>query len=146
MKKRIVSLLFMILLKAGVAQADTVIGEVPDTLPGKGFGGVSGFMAGAAAGGPIGAAIGAGVGWLVGGETHRATGLSGAAYRVLHDDGTVTIVRSPGRTWFHTSSRPPARASMTRPSTWVAPGRTTRFARWRRWWPTWWPATGPALS
>jgi outer membrane lipoprotein SlyB len=99
MKKRIVSLLFMILLKAGVAQADMVIGEVPDTLPGKGFGGVSGFMAGAAAGGPIGAAIGAGVGWLVGGETHRATGLSGAAYRVLHDDGTVTIVRSPGRTW-----------------------------------------------
>ena len=84
----------MILLKAGVAQADMVIGEVPDTLPGKGFGGVSGFMAGAAAGGPIGAAIGAGVGWLVGGETHKATGLTIATHTCPVDaaDQIVTML------------------------------------------------------
>lgn len=99
MQKRRISLLFSILFKAGVAHADTVIGEVPDTLPGQGFGGLSGLMAGAAAGGPVGAAIGAGLGWLVGGETQRATGLSYPAYRVSDDAGRVTTVRSPGRIW-----------------------------------------------
>jgi len=99
MKNRTCSLLFTMLLKAGVAQADTVIAEVPDTLPGKGSGGLSGFMAGAAAGGPVGAAIGAGLGWLVGGETQKAAGLSGTAYRISREEGGETVVRSPGRKW-----------------------------------------------
>jgi outer membrane lipoprotein SlyB len=99
MHKRRMSLIVAMLLKAGAAQADTVIGEVPDTLPGKGFGGLSGFMVGATAGGPVGAAIGAGLGWLVGGATLQATGLSDAAYRVSDAAGRVTTVRSPGRTW-----------------------------------------------
>ena len=99
MKMRTVSLLLAMLLNAGLTQADTVIGEVPDTLPGKSFGGLSGFMAGAAAGGPVGAAIGAGLGWLVGGETQKATGLSGQAYRVAREDGSKITIRSPARTW-----------------------------------------------
>jgi len=99
MKNRTFSLLLTMLLKAGVAQADTVIAEVPDTLPGKGSGGLSGFMAGAAAGGPVGAAIGAGLGWLVGGETQKAAGLSGTAYRISREEGGETVVRSPGRKW-----------------------------------------------
>jgi hypothetical protein len=99
METRTVSLLLGMLLNAGLAQADTVIGEVPDTLPGKGFGGLSGFMAGAAAGGPVGAAIDAGLGWLVGGETQKATGLSGQAYRVAREDGSEITDRSPARTW-----------------------------------------------
>ena len=93
-------LLALVLLSAiGTTQADTVIGETPDTQAGKGFGGLSGFMVGAAAGGPIGAAVGAGVGWLVGGETQTATGLGGTAYRVARESGGETVVRSPGRTW-----------------------------------------------
>jgi hypothetical protein len=99
MKMRTVKLALAMLLKAGLAHADTVIAEVPDTLPGKSFGGLSGFMAGAAAGGPIGAAIGAGLGWLVGGETQKASGLSGPAYRVSDGQSRETTVRSPGRTW-----------------------------------------------
>ncbi|MGD8852068.1 MAG: hypothetical protein PVI28_06615 [Gammaproteobacteria bacterium] len=99
MKRRSVSLLLTLLFKAGVAQADTVTGDVPDTLPGSSFGGLSGFMAGAATGGPIGGVVGAGLGWLVGGQAHEATGLTDAAYRVAHDDGSETVVRSPGRTW-----------------------------------------------
>ena len=99
MQKRRVLIIVTILLNAGVAHADTVIGEVPDTLPGNGFGGLSGFMVGAAAGGPVGAAIGAGLGWLVGGATLQATGLSDPAYRVSDAAGRVTTVRSPGRNW-----------------------------------------------
>jgi outer membrane lipoprotein SlyB len=87
------------LLRVGVSRADTVVAEVPDTLPGQGFGGVSGFMAGAVAGGPVGAAIGAGFGWLAGGETWQATGVSGQAYRVVQEDGREVTVRSPGQTW-----------------------------------------------
>jgi outer membrane lipoprotein SlyB len=99
MKMRTVSLLLAMLLNAGLTQADTVIGEVPDTAPGVSFGGISGFMAGAAAGGPVGAAIGAGLGWLVGAEVSRSTDLGGPAYRVLRDDGEEAVVRSPGQSW-----------------------------------------------
>jgi outer membrane lipoprotein SlyB len=99
MKKHTLSLALGMLLNAGATPADTVIGETPDTQPGKGFGGLSGFMAGTAAGGPIGAAVGAGVGWLIGGETQEATGLSGTAYRVARDGGGEIIVRSPRRDW-----------------------------------------------
>jgi hypothetical protein len=99
MRTPIVSLLFVMLFNLGLAQADTVIGEVPDTLPGKSFGGLSGFMAGAAAGGPIGAALGAGFGWLVGREAQKSTGLGGKAYRVAREDGSEITVRSPARTW-----------------------------------------------
>ncbi|MGE3297173.1 MAG: hypothetical protein AB7I68_07440 [Porticoccaceae bacterium] len=98
MKKCTVLLLAM-LVKVGLTQADTVLEQVPDTLPGKSFGGLSGFMAGAVVGVPIGAAVGAGLGWLVGGETQNATGLSGQAYRIARDDGSEIVVRSPGRSW-----------------------------------------------
>lgn len=80
MKTRTVLSLTM-LLNVGLTQADTVIEKVPDTLPGKGFGGLSGLM--------VGAAIGAGLGWLVVGETQKATGPSGQAYRVARS-GLVT--------------------------------------------------------
>jgi len=93
------SILLATVLQASLVHADTVIEEVPDTAPGIGFGGVSGFMAGAAAGGPVGAAIGAALGWLVGAEVSRSTELSGPAYRVLRNDGEETVVRSPGRHW-----------------------------------------------
>jgi len=96
MKMLSVSMLLATVLQAGVVHADTVIEEVPDTAPGVGFGGVSGFMAGAAAGGPVGAAIGAGLGWLVGAEVSRSTG---PAYRVLRNNEKETVVRSPGRRW-----------------------------------------------
>lgn len=79
--------------------ADTVIEVVPDTLPGKGGGGLSGFMLGAAAGGPVGALVGAGIGWLGGGEVQRFTGLDGQAYRVRRDGGREVIVRSPQDRW-----------------------------------------------
>jgi len=97
--KRSAFLVLVCALRAGALHADTVVEAVPDILPGKGFGGLSGFMAGAAAGGPIGAAIGAGLGWLVGGETHKSTGLGAPAYRVRRSDGSETVVRSPNRSW-----------------------------------------------
>lgn len=99
MKKPGISLVLAIMLQAGVGHADTVTREVPDNLPGKGFGGLSGFMIGAAAGGPIGAVVGIGIGWLVGGETQEATGLSGTTYQVRREDGSETFVRSPNQIW-----------------------------------------------
>lgn len=97
MKKLNVSMMLALALQAGIAHADTVIEEVPDTLPGKSFGGVSGFMAGAVAGGPVGALLGAGIGWLGGGATQDATGTAGTAYKVKREDGSETVVRSPNR-------------------------------------------------
>jgi outer membrane lipoprotein SlyB len=97
MKKLNVSILLAMVLQTGIAHADTVIEEVPDTLPGKGVGGLSGFMVGAAAGGPVGALVGAGIGWLGGGETQEASGITGTAYKVKREDGSETIVRSPNR-------------------------------------------------
>jgi outer membrane lipoprotein SlyB len=98
MKKLNVCLLtVMVVLQAGMVHADTVIDEVPDTLPGKGFGGLSGFMAGAAAGGPVGAIVGTGIGWLGGSATQEAAGAAGKAYRVKREDGSETVVRSPNR-------------------------------------------------
>ncbi|MGD8615265.1 MAG: hypothetical protein PVI91_06310 [Gammaproteobacteria bacterium] len=90
-------MLFSVVLQAGIVQADTVIEEVPDTLPGKGFGGLSGFMAGAAAGGPIGALVGASIGWLGGGAIQNGSGVAGTAYKVKQENGSVTVVRSPNR-------------------------------------------------
>ena len=43
--------------------------------------------------------LAAGVGWLVGGETQKAAGLSGTAYRISREEGGETVVRSPGRKW-----------------------------------------------
>jgi outer membrane lipoprotein SlyB len=97
MKKLNVSMLLALVLQAGVAHADTVIAEVPDTLPGKGVGGLSGFMAGATAGGPVGVLVGAAIGWLGGGEIQKASGTAGTAYKVKREDGSETIVRSPSR-------------------------------------------------
>lgn len=72
--------------------------EVPDTLPGKGFGGLSGFMAGATVG-PLGAIAGAGIGALGGALFQSETGLGDRAYRIAKDDGTQAVVRSPGKSW-----------------------------------------------
>jgi len=87
----------IIVLQAGMVHADTVIEEVPDTLPGKGLGGLSGFMAGIVAGGPVGAILGTGIGWLAGSTVQDATGAAGKAYRVKRKDGSEAVVRSPNR-------------------------------------------------
>lgn len=97
MKKMTAFMLISLTLHAASVHADTVVEEVPDTLPGEGFGGFSGFMAGAAAGGPIGALVGAGVGWLGGRAIQGGSGLEGTAYRVKRGDGSEKIVRSPKR-------------------------------------------------
>ena len=94
MKTLSISLLIAMALQAGTVNADMVIKEVPDTLPGKGFGGVSGFMAGAAAGGAI---VGIGLGWLGGGAAQDAAGGAGKAYQVRREDGSETVIRSPNR-------------------------------------------------
>jgi outer membrane lipoprotein SlyB len=108
--KRFHPWLFLALaLQAGLAHGDIVIRAVPDTLPGKSLGGLSGFMIGAVTG-PIGAAVGAGLGWFGGGHAQESAGL-GTAYLVRRDDGTETVVRSPNRTW--------------------APGDTVRIVRGR---------------
>ena len=83
----------------GVAHADQVVEQVPDTMPGKGYGGLTGMMVGAAAGGPIGAIVGALAGAWAGGATQDALGMSGNAYRVERADGSETVVRTPGETW-----------------------------------------------
>jgi outer membrane lipoprotein SlyB len=97
--KKSATLMLACVLATGALHADTVVEAVPDSLAGKSLGGFSGFMAGAAAGGPVGAAIGAGLGWLVGGETHKSSGLGAPAYRVRRADGSETVVRSPKRRW-----------------------------------------------
>lgn len=84
--------------QVGSAHAERVIDAVPDTLPGKGFGALTGFMAGFA-GGPVGALAGAGIGWLAGYAAQATTGLHATAYRVQDDAGAVRVVRSPKRTW-----------------------------------------------
>lgn len=99
MNKPGISSLFAISLLASTVQADTVTGEAPDTIAGKGFGGFSGFMIGAVTGGPIGALLGAGIGGFGGGVAQQATGLNGTAYVVEHEDGSETVVRSPNRSW-----------------------------------------------
>ncbi|MDV3237274.1 MAG: hypothetical protein LOY58_00275 [Gammaproteobacteria bacterium] len=78
-----------------IAAADTVVGTAPDTIVGKGIGGMSGFLVGGAVAGPLGA-IGVGLAslWL-GGEVQEATGLHDEAYVVQHEDGTTETVRSP---------------------------------------------------
>ncbi len=99
MNKQSISLLFTLLLQVCAVHADTVSKAVPDTLPGNGFGGLSGFMVGAAAGGPVGAVIGTSIGWIIGGQAQEVAGLSGVAYRVKRKDGSETTVRSPNKTW-----------------------------------------------
>ena len=90
-------LLCFILSCTGVANAGQVVEPVPDTLPGKGFGGLTGFMVGAAVGGPIGAvALGLGSAWA-GGKVQEATGLHGTAYLVEQADGKQVVVRAPGQ-------------------------------------------------
>jgi len=99
MKQLNAALLGILLLGASAVHAATVVEEVPDTLPGKGFAGLSGFMAGMVAGGPVGA-IGASLAsaWL-GGKVQETTGLHGRAYRIENEDGSTSIVRSPQQEW-----------------------------------------------
>jgi hypothetical protein len=86
------------LLHPGIADADVVKQEVPDTIAGKGFGAPAGFMLGAT-GGPFGAEVGALVGgWSVA-AVRKAAGLHGFAYVIQRQDGSEQTVRSPGRLW-----------------------------------------------
>ena len=90
-------LLCVLLSCGGVVNAGQVVEPVPDTLPGKGFGGLTGFMVGAAVGGPISAvALGLGSAWA-GGKVQEATGLHGTAYLVEGVDGKQVVVRAPGQ-------------------------------------------------
>lgn len=98
MKWKTLLLIVVATLPVGAASADTVLEEVPDTLPGKSFGTLSGFMVGATAG-PLGAIVGAGIGLLGGELLQTATGLNGRAYRIARDDGSQVVIRSPGQTW-----------------------------------------------
>lgn len=84
-----------LVLATGV-QADIVVREVPDTAPGKGYGGVTGLMVGSV-GGPLGAVVGVGVGLLLGGEAQEVLGLEGKAYEVRAFDGSLRTVRSPNQ-------------------------------------------------
>lgn len=90
--------IFAATLHVSLVNADTVIEEVPDTLPGKGIGGLAGFMAGATVG-PLGALVGAGIGAFSAALFQRESGFSDHAYRIARDDGSQTVVRSPGRSW-----------------------------------------------
>ena len=83
----------------GGVMADKVIETVPDTLPGKGFGALSGFMAGSMIGGPLGAMAGTVVGAWAGGVIQESSGLHRDAYRVERADGSHVVVRSPQRAW-----------------------------------------------
>ncbi len=87
------------LLHAGIAGADVVKQEVPDTMGGKAFGGLAGFMVGAASGGPIGAIVGVVAGAWSAAKVQEATGLHGSAYRVEDENGSERFVRSPGQQW-----------------------------------------------
>jgi hypothetical protein len=98
MNRHKLALLCAITLHIGPVNADTVISETTDTLPGKGFGALGGFMAGATAG-PVGALAGAGIGALGGALLQRVSGVSDHAYVVAADDGSRRVVRSPGRSW-----------------------------------------------
>lgn len=99
MKKLIMTGALVLLMSNGPLQAAEVIERVPDTLPGKGYGAASGFMAGTATGGPAGGIIGAVGGWWLGHSIQRASGLHGTAYLVKEEDGSRKVVRSPGRDW-----------------------------------------------
>ena len=79
-------------------QADTVVKEVPDNTPGKGFGGAIGLMIGSV-GGPLGAVAGAGLGLVAGGKIQALFGISGRAYEVESEDGLRKTVRSPNQQW-----------------------------------------------
>ncbi|MFK4073313.1 hypothetical protein ACI2KX_06370 [Ectopseudomonas khazarica] len=83
------------LLAVSSAQAAEVLAERADNSVGAGFGGLSGLMLGAAAGGPIGAMVGALFGGWSGAQVQDATGHSGTAYVVRHEDGREQWVRSP---------------------------------------------------
>ncbi|MGG2397780.1 hypothetical protein ACJRW5_12660 [Pseudomonas sp. SH1-B] len=83
------------LVAASTLQAAEVVAEREENAVGAGFGGLSGLMLGAAAGGPIGALVGAVVGGWSGAEVQDATGNSGTAYVVRHEDGREQWVRSP---------------------------------------------------
>lgn len=99
MKKLIMTGALFLLMSHGQLQAAEVIESVPDTLPGKGYGAASGFMAGSISGGPAGGILGAIGGWWLGHGIQRASGLHHNAYLVKEDDGNRKVVRSPGRDW-----------------------------------------------
>jgi len=88
-----------VLLHTSVAGADVVKQEVPDTIVGKSFGGLAGFMVGAASGGPVGAIVGTLVGSWSGAQVQEVSGLHGAAFRIENENGDDRIVRSPVQQW-----------------------------------------------
>lgn len=83
------------LAATSVLQAAEVVAEREENSVGAGFGGLSGLMLGAAAGGPIGALAGAAAGLWSGAQVQSASGNSGTAYVVRHEDGREQWVRSP---------------------------------------------------
>ena len=70
------------LVAANVLQAAEVVAEREENSVGAGFGGLSGLMLGAA-------------GLWSGAQVQAATGNSGSAYVVRHEDGREQWVRSP---------------------------------------------------
>lgn len=98
MKKRnniVVVLVYSLSLSC---QAGTVVRELPDTKPGQVFGGTLGFMVGAIAG-PLGALAGGGLSWLAGGKLQETSGISGLAYEIQNEDGSLAVIRSPNQRW-----------------------------------------------
>ena len=92
------TLLIILCVTSVSAQADVVVKEVPDTMPGKVLGGILGFMVGSVSG-PIGAIIGGSSAWYVGGEAQEKFGLTGRAYEVRKKDGELITIRSPNQHW-----------------------------------------------
>ena len=99
MKTIIPYLLVGVLLHAGLATADVVVGEEADTVVGKMTGGWLGFLLGGAVGGPLGALALGGLGGWSGGEVQESADMGGTAYRVQRDDGSELVVRSPNKKW-----------------------------------------------
>lgn len=95
MKSRIAVFVCALSAAQFAAAADTVVATTPDTVVGKGIGGMSGFLVGGAVAGPLGA-IGVGlVSLWLGGEAQEAIGLHDEAYVVQREDGSTQTVRSP---------------------------------------------------
>lgn len=97
--KKLFGFIAVALLSAALSShADTVVKELPDVKPGQFFGGVFGFMVGSL-GGPVGALAGGSISWFAGGKIQEASGVTGRAYEVEKDDGSLTVVRSPNQQW-----------------------------------------------
>jgi len=98
MKRTIGTMLALSLTLPLLANAATVIKEVPDKTSGRTLGGSLGLMLGGL-GGPAGAIAGAAVSAWLGGELQASSCTHGVAYEVRRENGELTTVRSPKRRW-----------------------------------------------